>query len=78
VFSTMTYTFVIASLFGTVCLTQPVDDDVVMPSAVEQVYKVGTYPKTEYYQPIYVDTSDAHNTITIESTSIYETLLNET
>ena len=77
-FSTMTYTFVIASLFGTVCLTQPVADDVVMPSAVEQVYKVGAYPKTEYYQPVYVDTLDSHNTITIESTSIYETLLNET
>jgi len=78
VFSTMTYTFVIASLFGTVCLTQPVVDNTVMPT-VEQVYKVGTNPQTEYYQPVYWDAGEATplNSVKTNSTSLYETLLNE-
>lgn len=75
-FSTMTYTFVIASLFGSVCLTQPVLDTAGIPT-VEQVYKVGAYPKTEYYQPVYVDMQEDQSTIKPETTSLYATLLNE-
>lgn len=75
-FSTMTYTFVIASLFGTVCLTKPVVDDTAL-TAVEQVYKVGEYPETEYYQPVYLESSDNQSTVKTETTSLYETLLNE-
>ncbi len=75
-FSTMTYTFVIASLFGTVCLTKPAVDDTALTS-VEQVYKVGEYPATEYYHPVYLESSANQSTVKTETISLYESLLNE-
>lgn len=71
----MTYTFVIASLFGSICLTQKTEDTATIPS-VEQVYKVGKNTETKYYQPIYVDTHQKAET-GLERSSLYETLLNE-
>jgi len=77
VFSTMTYTFVIASLFGSVCLTQPVTEITTL-TTVEQVYKVDGHHKTEYYQPVYyVDMPADTNTNVTTTPSLYITLLNE-
>ena len=73
-FSTITYAAAIASLVGSVCLTQPL---VKTTPTVELVYKVGEYPETEYYQPVYLESSDNQSTVKTETTSLYETLLNE-
>lgn len=77
-FSTMTYTFIIASLFGSVCLTKPALQTNVTPT-VEQIYKTEKYSETKYYQPVYHnDKNYLTTTIKSESSSIYVTLLNET
>lgn len=52
-FSTITYAAAIASLVGSVCLTQPL---VKTTPTVELVYKVNSTPKEEYYKPVYVMT----------------------
>jgi len=51
VFSTITYAAAIASLVGSVCLTQPL---IKTAPTVELVYKVSTTPKEEYYKPVYI------------------------
>lgn len=76
-FSTMTYTFIIASLFGSVCLTKPALETNVTP-AVEQVYKTEKYSKTKYYHPVYHDGENyLTTTIKSETSSVYVTILNE-
>lgn len=50
-FSTITYAAAIASLVGSVCLTQPIIET---NPTVELVYKVNSTPKEEYYKPVYI------------------------